>query len=433
MDAYNLKKGISYMKNIKEIIELLRKTSSTNDKINILKINSNNELLKKILEYTYNPYKKYGVSEKILNTISSNRTSSKSIFELLDILSSNNINDSLREEIGAFKNANIEDWDLYEKMILKDLRCNISSKTINKVWPGLIPTSETAGVDVKCMLASKFDFEKPPLGTMFITEKLDGMRVWCIIDDIGNIELYTRQGKLVEGCIDVEKAVSELGLNNTILDGELLATECSYENVYKETIKRARNKNEVKTGLALHIFDIITMEEYQNKMGTRRYSERRRVLDNIHENKFVKVVPVLYQGNDMDEILNLLDNYRVKGAEGLMCNIDKVYEFKRSKGCLKLKVMQTMDLEIIGFQEGTGKYINKLGALVVDFKGNSVGVGTGFADEDRKYIWDNRDKLLGRVVELRYFEVTKDKNGIESLRFPSFVCIREEGKEVSYN
>ena len=121
MDAYNLKKGISYMKNIKEIIELLRKTSSTNDKINILKINSNNELLKKILEYTYNPYKKYGVSEKILNTISSNRTSSKSIFELLDILSSNNINDSLREDIGAFKNANIEDWDLYEKMILKDL------------------------------------------------------------------------------------------------------------------------------------------------------------------------------------------------------------------------------------------------------------------------------------------------------------------------
>lgn len=420
------------MKNIKEIIELLRKTSSTNDKINILRINSNNKLLKKILEYTYNPYKKYGVSEKILNTISSSRTSSKSIFELLDILSSNNINDSLREDIGAFKNANIEDWDLYEKMILKDLRCNISSKTINKVWPGLIPTSET-GVDVKCMLASKFDFEKPPSGTMFITEKLDGMRVWCIIDDIGNIELYTRQGKLIEGCIQVEKAVSELGLNNIILDGELLATECNYKDVYKETIKRARNKNEVKTGLALHIFDIITMEEYQNKTGTRRYSERRRVLDNIPENDFVKVVPVLYQGNDMDEILNLLDNYRVKGAEGLMCNIDKVYEFKRSKGCLKLKVMQTMDLEIIGFQQGTGKYIDKLGALVVDFKGNSVGIGTGFNDIDRQYIWDNRDKLLGRVVELRYFEVTKDKNGIESLRFPSFVCIREEGKEVSYN
>lgn len=420
------------MEQVKEIIKLLRETSGTNDKIGILKVNSENELLKNILEYTYNPYKKYGVSEKIMNNISSDRISSKTIFELLDILSSNNINDSLRDEIGAFKNANIEDWDLYEKMILKDLRCNISSKTINKVWPGLIPTSET-GVDVKCMLASKFDFEKPPSGNMFITEKLDGMRVWAMIDDIGNIELYTRQGKLIEGCVQVENAISELGLSNVILDGELLATDCSYENVYKETIKRAKNKSKVKTGLAFHVFDIINMEEYQNKIGTRRYSERRKILDTLHENEFVKIVPILYQGNDMDEVLKLLDKYRAAGAEGLMCNIDKVYEFKRSKGCLKLKVMQTMDLKIIDYIEGTGKYVNMLGALVVDFKGNSVGIGTGFNDIDRQYIWDNRDKLLGRVVELRYFEITKDKNGIESLRFPNYVCIREEGKEVSYN
>ena len=420
------------MERIREIINLLQETPGTNDKIDILKLNSENELLKRVLEYTYNPYKKYGISEKILNSVSSDRTSSKDIFELLDILSSSNINDSLRNEIGAFKNANGEYWDLYEKMILKDLRCNISSKTINKVWKDLIPTSET-GVEVNCMLASKFNFEKPPTATMFITEKLDGMRIWAIIDDIGNIELYTRQGKLVEGCVQVEHSIAELGLNNVILDGELLAINCSYENVYKETIKRARNKNEVKTGLAFHVFDIITMEEYQNKLGTKRYSERRKVLDNMSENEFVKIVPILYQGNDMDEVLKLLDEYRNIGAEGLMCNTNKTYEFKRSKGCLKLKVMQTMDLKIIDFQEGTGKYVGKLGALVVDFKGNSVGIGTGFNDIDRQYIWDNRDKLLGRVVELRYFEITKDKNGIESLRFPSYVCIREEGKEVSYN
>ena len=417
---------------IKNIIKDLQNTPGTNDKINILKNNSDNILLKKVLEYTYNPYKKYGVSEKVLNTVSSDRTSSKDIFELLDILASNNINNSLREGIGAFKNANIDNWDLYEKMILKDLRCNISSKTINKVWKDLIPTSET-GIDVKCMLASKFDFEKPPIGKMFITEKLDGIRVWSIIDEVGNVELYTRQGKLIEGCKHIEMEISSLGLTNIIFDGELLATNCDYENVYKETIKRAKNKNEVKNGLAFHIFDIITMEEYKDKTGVKRYSERRNVLNTILENEFVKIVPVLYEGNDVNEVLSILDKYRENGAEGLMCNIDKVYEFKRSKGCLKLKVMQTCDLEIIGFQEGTGKYKNMLGALIVDFKGNQVGVGTGLSDEDRKFIWENRYSLLGRVVELRYFEITKDKNGIESLRFPAFVSIREEGKEVSYN
>ena len=420
-----------HIQRVKNIIKDLQETSSTNEKIKILKNNEENELLKLVLEYTYNPYKKYGVSEKILNTVTSDRTSSKTIFELLDTLASNNINNSFREEIGAFKNTNICHWDLYEKMILKDLRCNISSKTINRVWKDLIPTSET-GIDVRCMLASKFDFEKPPAGKMFITEKLDGIRIWCIIDDMGNIELYTRQGKIVEGCKEIEQAISELKLTNVILDGELLARDCSYGDVYKETIKRAKNKNKFKTGLNFHVFDIITMDEYKNKLGIRRYSERRKVLDLITENGFVKVVPVLYEGNDINEALKLLDKYRAKGSEGLICNIDKVYEFKRSKGCLKLKVMQTCDLKIIGFQEGTGKYANKLGALIVDFKGNSVGVGTGFSDEDRTFIWDNRDSLLGRVVELRYFEITKDKNGIESLRFPTYVAIREEGKEVSY-
>ena len=419
------------MQKIKEIIKELQNTTSTNEKIKILKTNSENELLKLILEYTYNPYKKYGVSEKVLNVISSDNTSSKDIFELLDILASSDINNSLRDEIGAFKNANMSHWDLYEKMILKDLRCNISSKTINKVWKDLIPSSET-GVDVKCMLASKFDFEKPPTGKMFITEKLDGIRTWCIIDDMGNIQLYTRQGKVIEGCQEIEQAISELKLTNIILDGELLAKDCCYEDVYKETIKRAKNKNEIKTGLNFHVFDIIDMEEYKNKLGERRYSERRKILNTMSENEFIKIVPVLYEGNDINEVLKLLDKYRTSGAEGLMCNIDKVYEFKRSKGCLKLKVMQTCDLKIIGFQEGTGKYINKLGALIVDFKGNSVGVGTGFSDEDRTFIWDNRNSLLDRVVELRYFEITKSKDGFESLRFPTYVSIREEGKEVSY-
>ena len=109
-----------HIQRVKDIIRELQETSSTNEKIKILKSNKENELLKLVLEYTYNPYKKYGVSEKILNTVISDRTSSKTIFELLDTLASNNINNSFREEIGAFKNTNICHWDLYEKMTLKD-------------------------------------------------------------------------------------------------------------------------------------------------------------------------------------------------------------------------------------------------------------------------------------------------------------------------
>lgn len=94
--------------------------------------------------------------------------------------------------------------------------------------------------------------------------------------------------------------------------------------------------------------------------------------------------------------------------------------------------MQTCDLKIIDFEEGTGKYKNSLGALVVDYKGYRLGVGSGFSDADREYIWNNRGVLLGRIVEVQYFEETSNQNGGLGLRFPVYKCIRELGKEVSY-
>ena len=116
-----------------------------------------------------------------------------------------------------------------------------------------------------------------------------------------------------------------------------------------------------------------------------------------------------------------------------MINLDKPYEFKRSKTLLKLKVMNSCDLKIIGFEEGDGKYKGTLGNIVCDYKGFKLGVGTGFNDGQRKEIWNNRDKYLNRIVEIQYFEETNNEDGGLSLRFPVFKCFREEGKEIRYN
>ena len=117
-----------------------------------------------------------------------------------------------------------------------------------------------------------------------------------------------------------------------------------------------------------------------------------------------------------------------------MINIsDALYEAKRTKNLLKVKAMQDCDLKIIGFEEGTGKNKGTLGAVIVDYKGFAVKVGSGFTDEDRKYFWENKDKLFGRVITVQYFEeTTNKKDNSLSLRFPVFLELREEGKEVSY-
>jgi DNA ligase-1 len=109
------------------------------------------------------------------------------------------------------------------------------------------------------------------------------------------------------------------------------------------------------------------------------------------------------------------------------------YEFKRTKNLLKVKVMQDVDLKIIGFEEGSGRLAKTLGRINVDYKGNTLGVGSGFSDAQREWLWAHRAYLIGRVITVQYFEETEDADGKKSLRFPVFKELREEGKEVSYN
>ena len=421
-------------------VEMLRATSSTNLKKEMLERAKGFENLKAILEMTYNPHKKYKITEKSLDENVVGTSDFNDLGELLKALESNNINDYYRNQVNLFlSECEPEIRELYKCVILKDLKIGVNVSTINKIWNGLIPTSET-GIEIKPMLASKFDFDKPPKGEFAVTEKLDGIRCIAICTE-DSIELYTRQGKLIEGCLTIEHELSKLRNKydcEFVLDGELLANDCDYETVYKETTKRIKNKNLVKTGVHFMAFDMLDIQEFrQLKCETPYYKRLETLIDigkYIEDNDVLKTISPLYIGNDLNRVLQLLEEYRLKGAEGLMVNLmDAPYEFKRSKSILKVKVMQTADLEIIGFEEGQGRNEGKLGALLVDFKGGIVKVGSGFTDFDREYIWNNQHLYLGRVVEVSYFEISKNKDGKESLRFPVFKEIREFGKEVSYH
>lgn len=422
---------------IVSIIEELRNTSSTNGKIQILKINADNLGLKELLELTYNPHKKYKLTEKSIWTGFPEVQTENNLSELTEILANNNITDYLRGRVANFLTQTDESIrDLYKCVLLKDLKIGVNASTINKVWKGLIPTSET-GVDIKPMLASKFDFDKPPKGEFAITEKLDGIRCLAICKEDG-IQLFSRQGKLIEGCVSIETTLMGMRMQvgrDFVLDGELLAMNCGYDTVYKETTKRVKNKNEIKEGIYYMAFDMLEMEEFNQLKGIHKYHERLHKLldlDKLMGSMFVRIIQPLYIGSNMDRVLELLETYKKLGAEGLMVNLmDVPYEFKRSKSILKVKVMQTADLRIVGFEEGQGRNAGKLGAILVDFKGGIVKVGSGFTDFDREYIWKNQHQYLGKIAEIQFFEITKDKTGTESLRFPVWKHLRTDKTEPS--
>lgn len=440
-------------KEIVSIIDTLKNTSSTKAKLAILEENKNNEGLRDILELTYNPFKKYKITQKSLKGGNGRPCRSLNLQSLTKTLMNNTIDNELRLEVNNFLGeVDTELVDLYTGVLLKDLKIGVNKSTLNKVWDNLIPSS-VDGTNIGFMLAEKYDFEKPLKEDIVVTEKLDGIRCCALVEN-NTVRFYTKEGNRIHGCVEVEQAILEMvqadiinckgehiKYDRVMLDGELLAIGCGYDTVYKETIKRVNNKKLVKTGVQYKMFDIMPLNDYLAQKCDLKYYERREMLHQFSDyclrSDFVDVVPALYIGIDESRVLELLDIYRVMGAEGLMANIANApYEFKRTNSILKLKVMQTADLKIIGFNKGkpNGKFKDTLGSIIVDYKGFEVSANIKGENNMaiREEIWNNQDKYLGKIAEISYFEETHDKEGNLSLRFPVFKWIREDKTEPSY-
>ena len=254
----------------------------------------------------------------------------------------------------------------------------------------------------------------------------------------GKVKIFSRQGKRIEGLIDLEEELKELP--SGCYDGELLLNkeDLPSKDLYRETVTVVNSKNDNKKNIVFNVFDFIPLKDFENRHSDLHCDRRKmQVYESLRhtEPNWIRPVPILYRGEYNKEIVQKeLDKQIALEHEGVMVNInDAPYEGKRTKNILKVKAMQDCDLKIIGFEEGTGKNKGTLGAIIVDYKGFEVKVGSGFTDEDRKYFWNNQNELLGRVITVQYFEeTTNKKDNSLSLRFPVYRELREEGKEVSY-
>lgn len=253
-----------------------------------------------------------------------------------------------------------------------------------------------------------------------------------------NVEIFSRQGKPIEGLKDIEEELSQL--EDGFYDGELLLNKENIpsKDLYRETVQVVNSKSEYKSNVIFNIFDSIPLNDFVIEYSKYSCLDRKRFvyeeLRRVNPN-WLKPVEILYYGKyDKDIVKQELDKQIALEHEGVMVNLaDAVYEGKRTKNILKVKAMQDCDLKIIGFEEGTGKNKGTLGAVIVDYKGFEVKVGSGFSDQDRNYFWVNQKELLGRVITVQYFEeTTNKKDNSLSLRFPVYLELRESGKEVSY-
>ena len=421
-----------------EIINDLRGTTKSTEKTAILKENKDNELLQKVLFYTLDSFKKYKISEKTFETYGCLQSSYSDIFTLLDVLSANNINDNLKNEAVGFVNSADEKLqDLFKCMLIKDLRIGIAEKGINKVFKDLIPT-------FSCMLSESIfknnNMQRVQGKEFIITQKLDGNRILAIKQN-DKVEFYTRQGKLLEGLVELEEDFKSFP-NNMVLDGEILLenkNNLNSDELFRETMKECRKKG-TKHGLYFNAFDLVTLEGFGKGIDTTPCAQRKENLHNLIEtNNFTHIVevPILYKGRDLDKIDEYLQLAISRGQEGCMVNLcEAPYEGKRVKTQLKVKAMNEIDLRVVGVFEGEGEFKGTLGGITVAFEhegGNyTVGVGSGFTKEERALYWQHPELIIKKIVRIQYFEVSKNSDGGYSLRFPVFKGICDKNEE-SYN
>lgn len=331
-----------------------------------------------------------------------------------------------------------EEKEIFKKIVCKNLPLGIDSKTINKCFPGLIPTFDVC-------LCDKY-YDKPELvdgsRQFAISTKIDGCR--CIaIKEKGNVRLVSRQGKLWLGCKEIEEAIQKLPMDNFILDGEItIKNFMKYpsKDVYKMTTKIISTKDEIKKGICLNVFDHLLLKEWNKKECNLMYGERRILLENLLEgnkSEALSFVEDIYIGNDPTKIEQLMKGIvREEDWEGLVIKFtDSKYEWKRSKNWLKVKAFDEMDLIVKGVEEGTNSNKERLGALICEIEHPKLGhieakVGSGYSEDERIRLWNMKKELIGRVISVQYFEQTENTNTkIKSLRFPVFLELKEEGQK----
>lgn len=333
-------------------------------------------------------------------------------------------------------NAKETEWNFwYRRILIKDLRCGVSEKTINKQVEKV--NADYCVPVFSCQLAHDgANHESKVSGRKLIEVKLDGVRVITIVYPSGHVDQYSRNGKELVNFEHIKQQFvkhAKLLPEPMVFDGEVMSSS------FQDLMRQVHRKSDVAAGDAvLNLFDMLTLSDFQAGLSVATQRERSNALkiwfDPIRDH--MPNVSVL--GQELVDLDTKAGQARFDqinadaiqgGYEGIMIKDPEApYECKRTVSWLKQKPYIEVSLNVVGVEEGTGKNQGRLGALICegvdDNRNIRVHVGSGLTDNDRVTYWDNADSIIGNVVEVRADAITQNQDGTYSLRFPRFKTFR---------
>lgn len=369
--------------------------------------------IKDVLKTTYDPYIQFGINPQPSWGIEygEQQFSDKTQDILYDLIDGSlSGGRAVRVVKRHLNELTYESSQLLHGILSKNLKIGVAAKSINEVWPNLIP-------EFPIQLANQFLAKKCSFPCL-ISPKLDGLRAKWI-----NGTFYSRRGHKFFGLTALEaemhkvraKAIEAFGIRDIEFDGELMI-DGEHFNEISGKIRAFTEADSAR----YYIFDFPSMDKTPQFMRCAR-------IDNLSlyfsgENKLNHITFV--QHNTMmniNQVMEMYTHYLEEGYEGAMVKQDNgLYQNARTWDWMKLKNTETADCKVIGVFEGGGKYFGMCGGLIVEFGKNTVKVGSGLSDAQRMYWWNDPDEIIGRTVEVAYHEVTPDG----SLRHPRLKGLR---------
>ena len=280
-------------------------------------------------------------------------------------------------------------------------------------------------------------------GLGYYSRKFDGKRMYYL-DDIA----YSRDNKICRPA-PIAHITAQISacreLRDFVTDGEVLYFNEDYSENFKKAISltsRIERSPECER-LYYVIFDLIHGDFF-------RVEEEYEAFANTYEKLKVKLeaepiegrcdllktkLPNVYIAKQSNDLFEFTNHPQYKDWEGLMLrDAGAPYQYKRTDKLLKIKQWQDIECKVVGVKAGIGKHLGRLGALIVDYKGYVVAVGSGFNDQEREILWREL-KEGGRLydslvngelyIKVKYFEESQDADGNISLRFPTYLCFRD--------
>ena len=430
---------------LQSFLDEMRSSSSGNHKIATLKKyadnseeNDDREFLQKVFFYTYNPYFKYNVTSKNCKKNSNlvgHPNTYGSIFTLLDDLRNRVCTGHTAiANVNRFVLENKQWEDIIYYMLNRDLNMGCGTTSINKaIHPDLIPTFKVALANA--YNPKRVDFQS---GEWYGSRKLDGVRCICR-KEMNTVTFFSRNGKEFTTLGNLENEISKIG-GDFILDGEICMVDKDGNEDFQGIMKQIRKKDHQIENPKFFIFDFLTLDEFDDKVGTTPLTERlKNGYDLLPENINSSMLEFLPQEQltTEEQFTEMAKEAEEAGFEGIMVRKNIGYEGKRSHNLLKVKKFHDAEYTILECMNGTmrwtenGKQIEKEGLsnIIIEHKGNRVSVGSGFSKEQREHYLNNHNELIGKTVTVQYFEESQNQNGGYSLRFPVVKHIYKNGRD----